>query len=114
MLLEPIRESRVINRQTKTSEDMVAFTLRQIEDLLREQGCVEDHFENRGVDYQDSDSMLIQFSYLRDSTEKETEEDRLKAEKLDLDREKLAIKNQKAELIRLAKKLNYTLQKNGK
>jgi len=115
MLLDPRMESRIVQINPRITEDTISFTFEQIESLLREQGYVKDHFEND--EPQDEDGCYtwtcIDFSYRRDSTEQEIEEEVLKIEKEKLESERQTRNYQKKVLFHLAEELNYTLQEKG-
>jgi len=113
MLLEPKIISEVTDIAKKLSEDSMYFSYKQIDSLLREQGHIKDLFNSREVEYGgDNFYTCISYSFIRDSTEQEIEEEIIKVEKAKVDYAKKMRRHKEKELFRLAKEFNYTLQEN--
>jgi len=107
-------ESRIIDSVRELSEDTLYFTYKQIEDILKEQGYVQDHFFFKMDEDDDDYYKCIEYSYIRKSTEQEVEKERLKVEKTNLEKERQTRKSKERDLLRLAKELNFIVQENGK
>lgn len=87
------KSKALVRVDTGTAKEVVSFSYKEIGDLLKEKGLIEDYFESEYLEDEENFTCLSYF-YYRGATKQEMEERKAK----------------EAELFRLAKELNFIVQ----